>query len=121
MTAQHHQASVDEEVLIDTIQALRLLDEDDPDELLLGERFCLAEPIGYAQELGLPQEIIDRLEKVDAAARVLVYEGWNAIWDFVKAANLTDEVVEREPQWRRKSLYESPTDRRDESERTQPA
>ena len=100
MTVQHQADDYDDYVLVDTIQALRLLDENPPGELSLGERLCLAEPIGYARDLGLPQEIIDRLEKVDAAARVLIYEGWDAIWDFVKTADMTDELVEREPQWR---------------------
>jgi hypothetical protein len=113
MTAQHHQPSgpptpppvqtgVDglpdvparyEEALIDALRALEVLDN-------LGETLCVAAPIDYAPAHGLPQEIIDRLEKVTAAVGVLVDDGEDAIWDFAKAANMADELIERE-QWRR--------------------
>jgi hypothetical protein len=82
-----------EEALIDALRALEVLDN-------LGETLCVAAPIDYAPAHGLPQEIIDRLEKVTAAVGVLVDDGEDAIWDFAKAANMADELIERE-QWRR--------------------
>jgi hypothetical protein len=93
MTAQHHQPSGYEDALIDAIRAREVLDN-------LGEMLCVAEPIDYARAHGLPQEIIDRLLKVSAAVGVLLDDGNDAIWDFAKAANMADELIERE-QWRR--------------------
>jgi hypothetical protein len=60
----------------------------------------VAATIDYAEAHGLPQEIIDRLLKVTAAVGVLLDDGEDAIWDFAKAANMADELIERE-QWRR--------------------
>jgi hypothetical protein len=93
MTIQRHQPSEYEDALIDVIQALRVLDN-------LGETLCVAEPIDFARTHGLPQEIIDRLKKVSAAVGVLLDDGEDAIWNFAKAANMADELIERSDEFR---------------------
>ena len=50
----------------------------------------------YARQKGLPEAIIARLEHIAEAAAKLVHHAPDAIWDFAKAAGMTDELTARE-------------------------
>ena len=62
----------------------------------LAWKFPISSMIDYARQNGLPEAIIARLEDMVEAAAKLVHRAPDAIWDFAKAAGMTDELTARE-------------------------
>jgi hypothetical protein len=62
----------------------------------LAWKFPISSMIDYARQSGLPEAIIARLEDIAEAAAKLVHHAPDAIWDFAKAAGMTDELTARE-------------------------
>ena len=58
----------------------------------------LGDLIDYATTNGFGQTIIEGLQKLSAAAGVLVFDGPEVVWDFANDAGMTDALVEREQQ-----------------------
>ena len=54
--------------------------------------------IDYARENGLPVAVIERLDRIQRAAAVLLSDGPEAIWGFASDAGMTDALVAREQQ-----------------------
>ena len=59
-------------------------------------KFPISSMIDYARQNGVPEAIIACLEDMAEAAAKLVLHAPDAIWDFAKAADMTDELTARE-------------------------
>jgi hypothetical protein len=89
MSIPHHTRTEREDAWSNVDECLRDIDH-------VANGLPTGDMIDYAGKNGLGQEVIDGLERLGAAAGVLVYEGPEVIWDFAKAAGMTDELVARE-------------------------
>jgi hypothetical protein len=61
-------------------------------------KFPIGAMIDYASKNGLPEAVIERLERIQRAAAVLCGDGPDAIWAFANDAGMTDTLVAREQQ-----------------------
>ena len=93
MSIPHHTRTEREDAWSNVDECLRDIDQ-------LTHGLPTGAMIDYAHKNSLGQEVIDGLEKLAVAASVLAYEGPDVIWDFAKAAGMTDGLVAREQESR---------------------
>ena len=64
----------------------------------LERKFPIGALIDYASENAVSAAVIERLERMQRAAAVLLSDGPEAIWGFASDAGMTDTLVAREQQ-----------------------
>ena len=64
----------------------------------LERKFPIGAMIDYASENAVSAAVIERLERMQRAAAVLLSDGPEAIWGFASDAGMTDTLVAREQQ-----------------------
>ena len=89
MSVQRHTPTERENAWSNVDECLRDIDH-------LTHGLPLSDMIDYARENGLGQAVIDGLEKLEAAACVLINEGPDVAADFARAVGMTDDLVARE-------------------------